>query len=661
MFTVTIIGPDGVGKTTIVSRLLKELPRPVKHVYMGDNVESSNYILPTARWWKQRNLSKSQAAKTQAAPNVNGHQNGRAKTNPLRALKKSVGFVNRILDVWYRYLVAGYFARRGFVVLLDRHFTYDYYHFDIDTQNGRSLKRRVNGFLMKHTLPDPDLVICLDAPAEVIFKRKGEFSVEYIEMRRGQYKSLAAIAKNFALVDANRPLDAVVQNVCDIITDFAPVNPPLRGEAKGGVSRTVKKVSPKILVTDAGRGSAIAIIRSLGRKGYRVVAADSNPKSIGFHSRYAHEQVVYPVPETQPDAFCDFILQTVETLGVDLVIPTTDLTQQPLAHSRSRFEGKTKLAIAADAALEVVTDKDKTVELAQQLGVPVPKTFTVFTAEEAQAVADELGWPVVLKPQISRLLREGEGIEKFKVTYAGDPHELAVTMKELEGRCAVLLQRYLTGEGHGVELLLHEGRPLAAFQHHRLREVPVTGGPSSFREGVRVDPKLYDYSVRLLSALRWTGLAMVEFKVGERAELMEINGRVWGSLPVAVASGMDFPALLARLHFEGPYSITPNLQSNYKIGLKCRDIGRDFSWMVKVLAQQRPHKYLKFPSRMQAAAAFFGLFNPFNRFDLLSFDDPMPGLMELPMIVKKFRQKKKAQKDRIAIGHLQTAEVDDED
>ncbi len=417
---------------------------------------------------------------------------------------------------------------------------------------------------------------------------------------------------------------------------------------------------PKILVTDAGRGSAVAIIRSLGRKGYRVVAADANPKSLGFRSRYAHESLVYPAPETHPDEFCDAMLRAVKTLGVDLIIPVTDLTQQPLAHARAEFAGKCRLAIANPEALAVVTDKDKTVELAQQLGVPVPKTFTVYTAAEAQAVAAELGWPVVLKPQISRLLREGEGIEKYKVTYAGNSDELAKTMSELEGRCAVLLQRYLPGEGHGVELLLHEGRPLAAFQHHRLREVPVTGGPSSYRESFRLDPQLYDYSVRLLSALRWTGLAMVEFKVGVgRAELMEINGRVWGSLPLAVASGMDFPALLAQLHFEGPTAITPNLNSNYKIGLKCRDLGRDFSWMVKVLAQQRPHKYLKFPGRAQAVAAFCGLFNPLNKFDLLSWRDPLPGLLELPVIYKKFWQKKIAAKRKIADVHYQ-AEMEED-
>ena len=272
---------------------------------------------------------------------------------------------------------------------------------------------------------------------------------------------------------------------------------------------------PKVLVTDSDRGSAIAIIRSLGRKGYRLVAADSDAHSLGFRSKFAHENVTYPAPEIHPDEFCEFMLKTVESLGVDLVIPVTDLAIQPLTRTREQFVGKAELAIPENKLLDYVTDKDKTVELAKRLGVPVPLTHTVSTAAEALEKAEELGWPVVLKPQTSRVLHEGEKIEKFSVTYAGGPADLEAQMKALEGRCSVLLQRYLKGTGHGVELLMRKGEPIAAFQHKRLREVPVTGGPSCYREAVRLHEDLYDYSVRLLGELGWTGLAMVEFKVGE--------------------------------------------------------------------------------------------------------------------------------------------------
>jgi len=398
--------------------------------------------------------------------------------------------------------------------------------------------------------------------------------------------------------------------------------------------------SPAVLVTDAGRGSAITVIRSLGRKGYRVIAADADSKSIGFHSRYAHEQLIYPAPEAKPQEFCDCLLETVKAKHVDLIIPVTDLAGQPLARARDSFTKITRLALPDDEMLKVVTDKDKTWQLARELGVPVPETYVVDTAKEAREVSERLGWPLVLKPQSSRKLREGNRIDSFKVTYAADADDLEKQMQELEGRCSVLLQQFCAGIGHGVELLMNEGKPLAAFQHKRLREIPVTGGPSAYRESVKLDPDLYDYSLQLLKEIRWTGLAMVEFKVGKLGpKLMEINGRIWGSIPLAVTSGMDFPALLAELFLRGPSTIKPQLNSNYKIGVRCRDLQRDLMWITSVFMQRRKYKFLEIPKRKRAVLAMLGLLNPQRKFDLLTLNDPMPGLAELPRIVKKFRSK----------------------
>jgi len=398
--------------------------------------------------------------------------------------------------------------------------------------------------------------------------------------------------------------------------------------------------APLVLVTDAGRGSAIAIIRSLGRKGYRVIAADSNPKSLGFYSRYASERLVYPAPETNPQEFCDCLLKNAKAKGIDLIIPATDLAIQPLARARASFTGMTLLALPENSLLEFVTDKAKTVDLAKRLGVPVPATFLVQTAEEALAKADELGWPIVLKPQSSKQMREDKGIDSFKVTYANDRDELHRAMKTFEGRCAVLLQSYCNGTGLGVELLMHDGEPLAAFQHKRRREIPLTGGASAYRESVPLDPELYDFSVRLLREHRWTGLAMVEFKTnGVGAKLMEINGRVWGSLPLAVASGVDFPGMLADMYMHGAASIKPQVDTNYKLGVRCRDVQRDLMWIVSVFMQRSRYPFLKMPGRFAALRALLGFFNPARKFDLLTLDDPLPGIMEFPRVVKKFRSK----------------------
>ncbi|MCG8604775.1 hypothetical protein MJD09_07235 [bacterium] len=227
MFSVSVIGPDGVGKTTIVSRLQRELPLPIKYVYMGDNIESCNYILPTTRWWKKRN-PPSFNKDGHSAPQANWQSsyegrgiNGLVKSS-LRSIKKAVGFVNRILDLWYRYFMVFYFKRRGYVVLLDRHFVFDYYHFDIAPDDGHRppFRRRLHGMILRHTIPDPDLVICLDAPADVIFERKREFSVDYIQSRRDQYKSFSDMVSNFEIVNANQDLDNVVASVSSLICNF---------------------------------------------------------------------------------------------------------------------------------------------------------------------------------------------------------------------------------------------------------------------------------------------------------------------------------------------------------------------------------------------------------------------------------------------------------
>ena len=397
---------------------------------------------------------------------------------------------------------------------------------------------------------------------------------------------------------------------------------------------------PAILVTDAARGSAIAFIRSLGRRGWRVIAADSDPRSPGFRSRYAAERLIYPHPPTAPREFVSVLWEAARDRGIDLVIPITDAAILPLSAARHRFEGICKLALPEPGALEAVTNKLETLALAERLQVPVPRTRLVHTADEAREQWRDLGWPVVLKPQASRLYRDQSAVEAFTVCYAQSERQLREEMLRFEGRCPVLLQEYCRGIGHGLELLMYQGRPLAAFQHKRLREIPINGGASAFRESVPLDPVLYDYGVQLLEAIRWTGLAMVEFKIGvDGPKLMEINGRVWGSLPLAVRSGMDFPARLADLYLNGPPGSEVAADTAYVSGVRVRNLELDLIWIAQVLYGKPRYPFLAMPGRHRAAAALLGLLNPASRFDILSLEDPQPGGAELLQIITKFHRK----------------------
>jgi len=200
----------------------------------------------------------------------------------------------------------------------------------------------------------------------------------------------------------------------------------------------------------------------------------------------------------------------------------------------------------------------------------------------------------------------------------------------------VLLQEYCQGEGHGVEMLLYEGRPLAVFQHRRLREMPIQGGPSALRESVPVNPVLYEHSRALLAELRWTGLAMVEFKVGPTGVwLMEINGRVWGSLPLAVHAGMDFPARLVETLLSGPDDDTQLPHSTYRVGVRAQNLELELAWIVSVLTRRSRTPFLPMPRRRESFAALVQLFHPAYKHDILSLRDPLPGLVELARIIRR--------------------------
>jgi predicted ATP-grasp superfamily ATP-dependent carboligase len=400
----------------------------------------------------------------------------------------------------------------------------------------------------------------------------------------------------------------------------------------------------RILVTDASRGSAIACIRSLGRRGMEVVAADELPRSPGFYSRYTSERVRYPPPTEAPEQAVAVLLRAAREFNVDLIVPVTDEIILPLSEARARFAGVCRLALPDPQALATALDKRATLELAEGLDIPVPRTALVANTDEALAAAEDIGWPVVLKPQSSRVYRSEKNpktgeqgkVAAFGVSYSADPETLTAQVRRLEGRCGALVQEYCRGTGLGIELLMDRGRPLAAFQHRRVREVPITGGASSYRDSVPLDPVLLKHAVQLLGALDWTGLAMVEFKAGNTGPaLMEVNGRIWGSLPLAVKAGMDFPARLVDLCLNGSSNAPFRLDTAYEVGVRSRNLELETMWIGSALRRGRRYPFLEAPSRREALRVALRLLNPADGYDVLSRDDPRPGLAEIAQIIGK--------------------------
>ncbi len=406
---------------------------------------------------------------------------------------------------------------------------------------------------------------------------------------------------------------------------------------------------PTALVTDAADPQAVATIRSLGRAGWRVVATGHDPGAPGLRSRWVAAGHVIPAAEHEQSAALEALTDRCQSEQVDLLIPVCDQSILAVSSARHRF-GSTSVALPTPASLELAMDKGQTLALAAEIGIPIPETRMVTAPGELTEATSGLGWPLVVKPVRSHRPAEDGTTVTQPVGYALGPGELETRLAPFGSDAfPVLLQRYAEGVGVGVELLTDRGRPLAAFQHRRLREMPISGGPSSLRVSEAVDPALLTMSARLLTAMEWTGLAMVEYRVGaDGPVLMEVNGRIWGSMALPVLAGMDFPRRMADLFLDGPVDgdghrdddghghgdATDVIDQRYRVGVECRNLELELRWIASALNQlRRPPAVGPHPGIGEILRVAAGLVDPRTSFDVQSLADPRPGLADLRRVM----------------------------
>jgi predicted ATP-grasp superfamily ATP-dependent carboligase len=379
-----------------------------------------------------------------------------------------------------------------------------------------------------------------------------------------------------------------------------------------------------VLVLDANQRSALAIIRSLGRQGLRVLAGDQSDGALGAASRYAATSVRYADPATQPLRFVAEVAALVRQHRIDMVVPATDLTTMLLVSDPERLL-PAMLVAPPVAAYEALTNKQNLLELARQIGVPAPDTRVATSAVEIESAAGELGYPLILKPARSRYLH-ADRIVSTGVQVVPRPEALRDVVSRLSWLADIpcLAQRFIPGHGAGIFALCGSDGPQAWFAHRRIREKPPSGGVSVLCESAPTDSTLQRLATRLLAACGWVGVAMIEFRVTPEGSpyLMEVNGRFWGSLQLAIDSGVDFPWLACRG------------MSGARIGPPASYIqGRRLRWLlgdVDNLILQLRSADLGLGGKARATGRFLGTFFDVGcRQEVFRWSDPGPGVREV--------------------------------
>lgn len=399
------------------------------------------------------------------------------------------------------------------------------------------------------------------------------------------------------------------------------------GAGRGsGVEVSVRQ---RVLVFGDDAKAFLAVVRSLGRAGLEVHAAPTDLTAPALRSRYIARVHRLPAWTGDGAGWARALADLADAERLDWIVPTSDSSLAMLARQADRL-GRDRLALPGPRAEALLTDKAETRRLAFECGVPVCRGRLLTEEDDAPSLARAFGLPLVLKPRRSWAPGDVEGKKPARIVR--DVDTLGATLGEgLAGTW--LAESFFAGVGIGVSVLARGGEIMAAIQHRRLEEEHETG-PSTRRVTEPLDPQLLGWVSDLAAAAALNGVAMFEFRrdarTGEHV-LLEVNPRFWGSLPLAVAAGVDFPALLHAVR-EGA---SPAPQFEYQVGRTQTDLIGEYcrlSWRFGTA--RTPFGRV---AALLRAVAHAPLLLDFRAFDSWADDDPDPWLAERRQVLANAR------------------------
>ncbi|HEV8265264.1 MAG TPA: ATP-grasp domain-containing protein [Gemmatimonadales bacterium] len=379
----------------------------------------------------------------------------------------------------------------------------------------------------------------------------------------------------------------------------------------------------RVLVTDGDERAALAAARSLVRAGFEVWVAAGRRWSLASVSRGVRPVVLSTDLLADPPGYAVEVGHVAQQVDARVLLPITDPSVEAVLAARRAMPPALALPFPPLATYREASDKLLMLDRAARAGLAVPET-RVLEHVDAE-LPGAMFFPAVLKPHRSVVSAAAGGVgrRKLAVRFVDDPGQCGAALRALPATAfPVLLQRRVSGPGEGLFVLRWNGRVIAEFAHRRLREKPPAGGVSVYRESIALDPVLVAAGRRLLADLDWQGVAMVECKRDAetgRHVFMELNGRLWGSLQLAIDAGVDFPALLVACALGADVPAV----TGYRVGVRSRWFWGDVD-----------HLYLRLrdgggrAARLAAVRDFFRLGFGRDREEIWRWRDPAPFVLE---------------------------------
>ncbi len=314
----------------------------------------------------------------------------------------------------------------------------------------------------------------------------------------------------------------------------------------------MKKID--VIITDSELKHSLATVRALGKEKLKV-ATCSEKFSATKLSRYSKYSFKYNKN--------NLITKVLENAGEDktsTLIPIGYNSNILCSKNKKILMKKFNMLIADYDKITLASDKEKINSILDKIKFPKPKTWIIKSMGDIKKV--DFNGPMIIK--------SSQEMRGKKVEYLNNLEELKQKAKERLNYGTQIVQERVRGFGCGFFALCKKGKVKVSFQHRRIREYPYSGGVSSCAESY-YDPKLESLGKKIVKALNWEGICMIEFICEDKTKnykLIEMNAKFWGSLDLAIASGINFPYLLYLEANNKPYTIP-----KYKTGVR-------FQWIL---------------------------------------------------------------------------------
>jgi predicted ATP-grasp superfamily ATP-dependent carboligase len=362
------------------------------------------------------------------------------------------------------------------------------------------------------------------------------------------------------------------------------------------------RAGAEVLVLDAHYRQSLAAMRSLSRSGIGVGAVACGSRGTwapALHSHWCRLGAVVPDFRGGADHYVDAIIALLDEYPARLILPSHDGAIMALRSRRPELERRTFLPLASEAALDIAAAKPRTLALAAELRIAVPRSVVVTKDGDLEEAINEVGYPAVVKPGCSWGRAEGVGTRLGADSILDLEEAKRAVEKILAAGLPAVVQQWLPGRRDAVSVFSTSGRIWARFAQTSYRELPPLGGASVLCESIPPLADLVEPAEALVRAAGLDGYSMVEFRRDRsgRPVLMEINARMAGSLELAIASGVDFPRFLHSWALGKPLrEIT-----EYRVGRRQRWLSGDLWHLTEVRGRRgRPDT----PTLGRAIAAF---------------------------------------------------------